>query len=83
MGLNSLLNEVIEKDSETDKSENENQKYEEDCDGEIIKSENAIDYSDINELSEDCPAVAATEQTDLEDEIPATKVEAQNSELIK
>lgn len=60
-------------------------------DGSIKAQDDAIDYSDINELSEDCPrtpsppAAAANESTtaatydDLEDAIPATKVEAKSS----
>jgi len=65
-------------------------------DGAIKAQDDAIDYSDINELSEDCPrtpsppAAAATgaaeEATtsastfdDLEDAIPASKVEAKLS----
>lgn len=60
-------------------------------DGSIKAQDDAIDYSDINELSEDCPRTpspppaAANESTtaatydDLEDAIPATKVEAKSS----
>ncbi|XP_030243753.1 transcription initiation factor TFIID subunit 1 isoform X6 [Drosophila navojoa] len=58
-------------------------------DGAIKAQDDAIDYSDINELSEDCPrtpsppAQQADEGApifdDLEDAIPATKVEAKSS----
>lgn len=60
-------------------------------DGSIKAQDDAIDYSDINELSEDCPRTpspppAATNDSgtaatydDLEDAIPATKVEAKSS----
>ncbi|XP_004536590.1 transcription initiation factor TFIID subunit 1 isoform X1 [Ceratitis capitata] len=99
MGLNSMLNEVIE----TEKDENEEEddpKYpmsdfdalkagisstdgneaDNEDDGEIVKDDNAIDYSDITELSEDCPRtpprVEQRTTEDLEDAIPATKVEA-------
>ncbi|XP_032593428.1 transcription initiation factor TFIID subunit 1 isoform X2 [Drosophila grimshawi] len=58
-------------------------------DGAIKAQDDAIDYSDINELSEDCPrtpsppvkpvdeaTTSASTFDDLEDAIPATKVEA-------
>lgn len=49
-------------------------------DGEIVKDDSAIDYSDITELSEDCPRTPPTHEQsileDLEDAIPASKVEA-------
>ncbi|XP_030373648.1 transcription initiation factor TFIID subunit 1 isoform X4 [Scaptodrosophila lebanonensis] len=51
-------------------------------DGAIKAQEDAIDYSDINELSEDCPRSPPAQPTnlssydDLEDAIPASKVEA-------
>ncbi|XP_017474029.1 PREDICTED: transcription initiation factor TFIID subunit 1 isoform X2 [Rhagoletis zephyria] len=98
LGLNSMLNEVIETEkdeldeadppkhpmsdfdalkagfSSTDGNEADNED-----DGEIVKHDNAIDYSDINELSEDCPRTPppndANMLEDLEDAIPATKVE--------
>ncbi|KAI9580485.1 transcription initiation factor TFIID subunit 1 isoform X1 [Glossina fuscipes] len=102
MGLNTILSEVIdheemendddEKKSISDfdalKSGNLDSKEDEDeASGEIAKDANAIDYSDITELSEDCPrtppvsaeeTVVTTESNieDLEDAIPASKVEA-------
>lgn len=61
-------------------------------DGAIKAQDDAIDYSDINELSEDCPrtpsppaaiveqaATSASTFDDLEDAIPASKVEAKLS----
>lgn len=60
-------------------------------DGSIKAQDDAIDYSDINELSEDCPRTpspppaaandsdTAATYDDLEDAIPATKVEAKSS----
>lgn len=58
-------------------------------DGAIKAQDDAIDYSDINELSEDCPRTpspppkqaddGASIFDDLEDAIPATKVEAKSS----
>lgn len=60
-------------------------------DGSIKPQDDAIDYSDINELSEDCPRTpspppaaandsgTAATYDDLEDAIPATKVEAKTS----
>ncbi|XP_016997522.2 transcription initiation factor TFIID subunit 1 isoform X6 [Drosophila takahashii] len=48
-------------------------------DGAVRAQEDAIDYSDITELSEDCPRTPPEDSTsydDLEDAIPASKVEA-------
>lgn len=48
-------------------------------DGAVRAQDDAIDYSDITELSEDCPRTPPEESTsydDLEDAIPASKVEA-------
>ncbi|XP_016954099.1 transcription initiation factor TFIID subunit 1 isoform X2 [Drosophila biarmipes] len=48
-------------------------------DGAVRAQDDAIDYSDITELSEDCPRTPpedATSYGDLEDAIPASKVEA-------
>lgn len=60
---------------------------EEDESGEIIKNVDAVDYSDITELSEDCPKTPPIELStrkdetpdvlqDLEDAIPASTVQA-------
>ena len=60
---------------------------EEDENGEIIKNADAVDYSDITELSEDCPKTppletdekkesAANDIQDLEEAIPASTVQA-------
>ncbi|XP_067618163.1 transcription initiation factor TFIID subunit 1 isoform X3 [Eurosta solidaginis] len=101
LGLNSMLNEVIETENDEGNdverpkhpmsdfdalkaglSSNDGNEADNEDDGEIVKDDNAIDYSDINELSEDCPrtpppAVATQNMMeDLEDAIPATKVEA-------
>ncbi|KQS38511.1 transcription initiation factor TFIID subunit 1 isoform X2 [Drosophila erecta] len=54
-------------------------KNEEREDGAVKAQDDAIDYSDITELSEDCPRTPPEETTsydDLEDAIPASKVEA-------
>ncbi|XP_043656395.1 transcription initiation factor TFIID subunit 1 isoform X4 [Drosophila teissieri] len=54
-------------------------KSEEGEDGAVKAQDDAIDYSDITELSEDCPRTPPGEITsydDLEDAIPASKVEA-------
>ncbi|XP_033167357.1 transcription initiation factor TFIID subunit 1 isoform X1 [Drosophila mauritiana] len=54
-------------------------KSEEREDGAVKAQDDAIDYSDITELSEDCPRTPPAETTtydDLEDAIPASKVEA-------
>lgn len=59
----------------------------EDENGEIIKNADAVDYSDITELSEDCPKTppsvkseekleASNGMQDLEEAIPATTVQA-------
>ncbi|KAM7364185.1 TATA-box binding protein associated factor 1 isoform 2-T2 [Cochliomyia hominivorax] len=59
----------------------------EDENGEIIKNADAVDYSDINELSEDCPKTPPAEKDndkpdsgsnlqDLEEAIPASTVQA-------
>lgn len=45
-------------------------------DGEIVKDDDAVDYSDITEMSEDCPRSPPNPEIDLEDAIPATKVSA-------
>ncbi|XP_013119085.1 transcription initiation factor TFIID subunit 1 isoform X2 [Stomoxys calcitrans] len=106
MGLHSMLNEVIEAEDADDEGEDEpkpmsdfdalksglldSKLNQEDDSGEIIKDDNAVDYSDITELSEDCPKTPPSEiQTmeaikseelnmleDLEDAIPATKVQS-------
>lgn len=88
LGLNSMLNEVIEvgRDTTIDDGTNEictngydgndcksTENDEDDYDGEIIKSPSAVDYSDIMELSEDCPRSPVIE-LDLDEAIPATKV---------
>lgn len=100
-----MLSEVIEAEDADDEDEEEkkpmsdfdalksglldNKEKQEDENGEIIKDTNAVDYSDINELSEDCPKtppsdvqITETENKtdssnileDLEDAIPASKV---------
>uniref|UniRef100_A0A0A1XJA3 Transcription initiation factor TFIID subunit n=1 Tax=Zeugodacus cucurbitae TaxID=28588 RepID=A0A0A1XJA3_ZEUCU len=99
LGLNSMLNEVI--DTEKDEMDevdtpkhpmsdfdalkagftnNDGNEADNEDDGEIVKDDDAIDYSDITELSEDCPRTPpSAEQSlleDLEDAIPASKVEA-------
>ncbi|KRK03157.1 transcription initiation factor TFIID subunit 1 isoform X5 [Drosophila yakuba] len=54
-------------------------KSEEGEDGAVKAQDDAIDYSDITELSEDCPRTPPEDITsydDLEDAIPASKVEA-------
>lgn len=55
-------------------------------DGEIVKDDNAIDYSDITELSEDCPRTPPTREhstlEDLDDAIPASKVEASSKIML-
>lgn len=113
LGLNSLLNEVIDQNAGADSDEEpETEKpapesaeglsafdalkaglnSETNEDGLIKAQDDAIDYSDINELSEDCPrtpsppsqpseeaATSASTYDDLEDAIPATKVEAKSS----
>ncbi|XP_073816142.1 TATA-box binding protein associated factor 1 isoform X2 [Musca autumnalis] len=77
MGLNSMLSEVIEAEDADDEDEEEkkpmsdfdalksgflnNKETQEDDNGEIIKDSNAVDYSDINELSEDCPKTPPSE----------------------
>ncbi|XP_011211666.2 transcription initiation factor TFIID subunit 1 isoform X2 [Bactrocera dorsalis] len=99
LGLNSMLNEVIdtEKDEMDDVdapkhpmsdfdalkagfTNNDGNEADNEDDGEIVKDDSAIDYSDITELSEDCPRTPpSNEQSileDLEDAIPASKVEA-------
>lgn len=51
-------------------------------DGAVKAQDDAIDYSDITELSEDCPRTPPEETStydDLEDAIPASKVEAKLS----
>ncbi|XP_037823798.1 transcription initiation factor TFIID subunit 1 isoform X1 [Lucilia sericata] len=63
----------------------------EDENGEIIKDADAVDYSDITELSEDCPKTPPTQKTtddkadslqDLEEAIPASTVQAGVSSAI-
>ncbi|XP_034664077.1 transcription initiation factor TFIID subunit 1 isoform X4 [Drosophila subobscura] len=100
MGLNSLLNEVIDtKDAEASSDDDEDEKEptsdsatsglsvfdalkasvkkEETDDGTVTAQDDAIDYSDITELSEDCPRTPPEQESydDLEDAIPASKVE--------
>lgn len=55
-------------------------------DGAVKAQDDAIDYSDITELSEDCPRTppeqkepASSSYDDLEDAIPASKVETKLS----
>lgn len=103
MGLNSMLNEVIEAEDADDEDEEDDKKPMSDFDalksglldakeggedenGEIIKDNDAVDYSDITELSEDCPKTppsdlnkgneVASTLEDLEDAIPASKVQS-------
>ncbi|KRF83070.1 transcription initiation factor TFIID subunit 1 isoform X4 [Drosophila virilis] len=112
LGLNSLLNEVIDQNAGANSDEEPEEKpapesaeglsafdalkaglnSETNEDGLIKAQDDAIDYSDINELSEDCPrtpsppsqpseeaATSASTYDDLEDAIPATKVEAKSN----
>ncbi|XP_064556533.1 transcription initiation factor TFIID subunit 1 isoform X4 [Drosophila montana] len=112
LGLNSLLNEVIDQHGGANSDEDPEEKpvpesadglsafdalkaglnSETNEDGLIKAQDDAIDYSDINELSEDCPrtpsppsqpsdeaATPASTYDDLEDAIPATKVEAKSN----
>lgn len=115
MGLNRMLNEVIETEDVGDEGDREKDSEdskkplsdfdalksglldpkdkEEDENGEIIKNDDAVDYSDITELSEDCPKTPPLEKSDdkkesisidiqdLEDAIPATTVQAGVSSL--
>ncbi|XP_034132637.1 transcription initiation factor TFIID subunit 1 isoform X4 [Drosophila guanche] len=100
MGLNSLLNEVIDtKDAEASSDDDDDEKEptsdsatsglsvfdalkasvkkEQTDDGTVTAQDDAIDYSDITELSEDCPRTPPEQESydDLEDAIPASKVE--------
>lgn len=106
MGLHSMLNEVIDAEDADDEGEQkhmsdfdalksgllDSKDNQESESGEIVKNDDAIDYSDITELSEDCPktppppvTVSSTQGNkadetnileDLEDAIPATKVQS-------
>lgn len=97
MGFNSLLHEVIKEDDQpaasTDNGDNSdsgtdrtvnNNDSDEDYDR---KSENAVDYSDINELAEDLQTLmkppeqktSGDDYDDIEDAIPVNKVTADAS----
>lgn len=112
LGLNSLLNEVIDQHAGVNSDEDVEEKStaesaealsafdalkaglsnEANEDGAIKAQDDAIDYSDITELSEDCPRTpspppqqadeVASIFDDLEDAIPATKVEAKSSRYL-
>ncbi|EDW81773.2 uncharacterized protein Dwil_GK12244 [Drosophila willistoni] len=97
LGLNSMLNEVItdheaeEDTTTTNTNEGDFDSLKGDAksdgneDGLITAQEDAIDYSDIAELSEDCPVeevtslASSSSAVDLEDAIPACKVETKTT----
>ncbi|XP_055848385.1 transcription initiation factor TFIID subunit 1 isoform X1 [Episyrphus balteatus] len=66
-GLNSLLHEVIENGDRNEDTQSDEE--------DMQKDENAVDYSDITEMSEDCPH-SPPKSVDLDDAIPASKVTA-------
>lgn len=45
----------------------------------LKKDESAVDYSDINELAEDC-SPCKIEEKDIEDEIPSSKLSADKTD---
>lgn len=96
MGLNSLLHEVIKEDGQStvssdnggcsDTNSNQNLDQNSDSDDDYDrKSDNAVDYSDINELADDLQLLMQSSASaaqlpgddyDVEDAIPASKVSA-------
>ncbi|XP_037910415.1 transcription initiation factor TFIID subunit 1 isoform X2 [Hermetia illucens] len=75
LGLNALLDEVIQTNEEDDEERNGNEEDSDDSqksDDFAKKDDDAVDYSDINELAEDCPVIKT--ECDIEDEIPASTV---------
>lgn len=83
LGLNSLLNEVIREESnEKDESDDDDGDY-------TKKADEAIDYSDINELADDLPTsiqpsqslyMGSSDDYDIEDAIPVNKVSADSAD---
>lgn len=60
LGLNALLDEVIQTNEEDDEERNGNEEDSDDSqksDDFAKKDDDAVDYSDINELAEDCPVI--------------------------